>query len=51
LSEILPKLAKQQTVEVLGLEVNSAVINNLVACLSMHDKDDFAKGVGEVIEK
>ncbi len=51
ITDILTKLGRQQVVEVLGLEVNSSVINNLASSLSLHDKEEFAKRVGEVIEK
>lgn len=51
ISDILSKLGRQQTVEVLGLEVNITVLNNIASSLSIHDKEEFVKSVAEVIEK
>jgi hypothetical protein len=51
MTEVLPKLAKQLSVEVIGLEVNSVLINSIVSCLPMHEKEEFQKGVVELIEK
>lgn len=51
ITDVLPKLAKQQHIEVLGLDVNSSVINTLAACLDSSDKEEFDKSVSDVIEK
>ena len=51
LTETLGKLGRQQIVEVLGLEINSTVINNLASSLPLHDKDEFNKSIGDIIEK
>ncbi|CAL8138262.1 unnamed protein product [Orchesella dallaii] len=51
ITDVLPKLAKQQQIEVLGMDVNSSVVNTLAACLVSSDKDEFHKGVSDAIEK
>ena len=47
---VLPKLSKQQVVELVGLDVNSAIIKSL-ALLQVQEKEEYGKTVGEIVEK
>ncbi|CAG7836539.1 unnamed protein product, partial [Allacma fusca] len=47
---VLPKLSKQQVIELIGLDVNNSIIKSL-ASLQLQDKEDYDSSVAEVVEK
>jgi hypothetical protein len=50
IESVLPKLSKQQVIELVGMDVNNSVVKSL-ASLPLQEKEEYDKSVAEIIDK